>query len=491
VSIFLLTRQKTGLINELQGTYMPRMIFIALMILLTTSPVLGASGTGDQVGKMQITVDTKKTYQKIDHFGASAAWWAQDIGNWPVASRDAILDLLFDRQKGIGLNLVRYNIGGGKLQAKIADPWRSAESPYRPDGSLDWDRDQAAMSIIDGAVKRGAGVILFANSPPAELTVSGSPTGKGPVCNLRPDAREAFSVFLADCVNALAKRWPLVAISPINEPQWDWQPSKGQEGCYYSPADAVSLVETLVRVFGERRINLPISVIDSAEWSLAKNKSFLEALLANPSIRQSMGHYAVHSYWSVGEDREDLAAWLKQKAPDLAIWQTEWTEMRNEKDAGMQGALALANTVHEDFCLGKASSWQYWIALSKYRFSDGLIYVDTQARTYETTKRLYALGNWSRFIRPGALRVECETDPEARLRSSAFRNPDGSLVLVVINGDNEASPAIQLSLPDGLSGGKRLRIWETSTRANLEEIPVTGIQAISFPPESVTTLVVE
>lgn len=460
-------------------------VVVGLILVLVTL-TLNARGEMENTQTMKIDLDTTRTFQTIEHFGASAAWWAQDVGTWPLEQRNAILDLLFHKTRGIGLNLVRYNIGGGKEIARIKDPWRSAESPYSPGKPLDWTRDQAAMGIIDGAVERGAGVILFSNSPPAEMTVSGAPTGRGSRNNLAPESAKDFAQFLADCVLELAERWPLVALSPINEPQWDWQPSKGQEGCYWSPEDASAFLELLVDEYARRGISLPLSFIDSAEWSMARNKSYLDALLGNPKLRAAMGHYAVHSYWSMGEDREDLSAYVANKAPGLALWQTEWTEMRSGKDAGMQGALTLANTVLEDFTLGGVSSWQYWIAVSKYDYADGLIYVDPVAKTLEATKRLWALGNWSRFVQPGARRLEASVSMEARLRVNGFRNPDGSVVLVLVNGDNESSPAV--SLGGAFKGGRR---HETSVLHDLDQVPLGNLEALVFPAESVTTLVFE
>ena len=41
------------------------------------------------------------------------ARFANYVGGLPQDQLDSILDLLFDKDKGLGLNIVRYNIGGG------------------------------------------------------------------------------------------------------------------------------------------------------------------------------------------------------------------------------------------------------------------------------------------------------------------------------------------------------------------------------------------
>lgn len=426
----------------------------------------------EEADPVSIRVLRHETHQSVEHFGASAAWWAQAVGTWPEASRNQVLDWLFDPVGGIGLNLVRYNLGAGKAGSGIADPWRSAAEP---------GQDQAAAGIIDGAVARGASVILFANSPPLPLTVSGKPTGKGYQSNLKPGSEGAFARYLADWVQTLQTRWPLTAVSPINEPQWDWNPSKGQEGSSYSPEEAYRLTAAVVAEFRARGLTLPVSVVDSGEWSVAKNRAYVDRLAADPSLWPALTPYAVHSYWSDVFDKEEFAEYAARKLPGLGLWQTEWTEMRQGRDVGMTAALTLAQVVHEDFTVGGVTSWQYWIAVSKYDYADGLLYADEATQTATPTKKLWALGQWSRFVRPGAVRVRVEVDPAAGLLVSAFRNPAGSVVVVLVNPSEDPSPPLDPGVSD--PAGR----WETSETRDLEDLgAVSG--PIVLPPRSVTTL---
>jgi glucosylceramidase len=49
-----------------------------------------------------------------------------------------------------------------------------------------------------------------------------------------------------------------------------------------------------------------------------------------------------------------------------------------------------------------------------------------------------ALGHASKFVTPGAFRIDSSTFEQERLESVAFRNADGSIVVVVLNGGNSA-----------------------------------------------------
>ena len=61
-----------------------------------------------------------KLEQSCNHFegwGTSLAWWANDLGGWEDQTKvDEIMDLIFDPAQGLGLNIVRYNIGGERTR---------------------------------------------------------------------------------------------------------------------------------------------------------------------------------------------------------------------------------------------------------------------------------------------------------------------------------------------------------------------------------------
>ena len=76
----------------------------------------------------------------------------------------------------------------------------------------------------------------------------------------------------------------------------------------------------------------------------------------------------------------------------VPLHQTEWCEMAEGRDLGMDAALILARTVHEDLTILSVVSWQHWLAVSCYDYRDGLVYVDKSTREYRIPKRMWALG---------------------------------------------------------------------------------------------------
>jgi hypothetical protein len=115
----------------------------------------------------------------------------------------------------------------------------------------------------------------------------------------------------------------------------------------------------------------------------------------------------------------------------------------NGRDLGIDPALWVARVIHYDLTVAEASDWQWWLAVSAYNYKDGLVYVskgDADGR-YWASKTLWAVGNFSRFIRPGMKRVlvsrSDNATPEAvaeDLMVSAYhKQDDGTIAVVFVN----------------------------------------------------------
>lgn len=440
----------------------------------------------EQTHVIDIKVDPSRSYQIMEGFGASAAWWAQEVGGWEDV-RETVADLLFDREKGIGLTILRYNVGGGDGW-NIQDPWRRAETYEVAPGVYDWSRDANARWVLHAAHARGVQqIVAFVNSPPARMTVSGLTTGeKDGRSNLRPEMVGDFVRYMLDVVRYLQEHegLPITYISPVNEPQWNWSYKNGQEGCHYSPEEVATVTRALLDAIDAEGLSVQVSTPESGEWK--QTTAYADALLSDVRIASRLPHFAVHSYWSEREDKERLVRYLERHYPGTKLWMSEWTEMREGRDTGMDSALVLATTIQEDLVVGGVTSWQYWIAVSKYYFRDGLIYVDEYNHNVVLTKRLWAMGNFSRFVRPGYTRIAADTAASA-LSVSAFRAPDGDEVVVVVVNQEKVPIAIRLNIAEAFT---RLEAYETSDQRDLEQVYAGSLpEKLILPEQSVTTMV--
>ena len=155
-------------------------------------------------------------------------------------------------------------------------------------------------------------------------------------------------------------------------------------------------------------------------------------------------------------DRVNAIAQKKQGTP-VAFWQTELCIMSNDEeihggggfDFSMEEALYVARVMHYDLTVANAQSWQWWRAAGG-NYKDGLIrmYVKGERTSgargqrrgavmqnmVRDSKLMWTMGNFSRFVRPGAIRLEVDGKMESDgLMLSAYRNTDGSTAIVAIN----------------------------------------------------------
>jgi O-glycosyl hydrolase len=438
-----------------------------------------------------IQIDAQAERQTMEGFGAAGAWWAQDVGGWEDAKRNQVADLLFDRLKGAGLSFYRYNIGGGDGE-NIQDTWRRAITFEVAPGKYDWTRDANAMWMLRAARERGVeNFVAFVNSPPARMTISGLTTGeKDGSSNLSPDKYAEFSQYLVDVLYHLREdeRIPIQWISPVNEPQWNWSYKNGQEGCHYGPDEVLALARVLLQTLQKNHLDVKLSMFESGEWK--SSDVYIEKLSSDSQVWSALPHISIHSYWSTRSDKIRFMSYMNKNHPDKALWMSEWTEMKDGRDAGMDSALVMAGTMHDDLTIANVTSWQYWIALSKYQYHDGLIYVNPLDHNVLQTKRLWVMANYSRFIRPGYIRLETRGDNDT-LQISSYRSADDQRwVLVAVNLSDQPVnlelKAVHAALP------AQVNQYETSGKNDLALVGSGSSQSpIILAPLSVTTLVLD
>lgn len=454
---------------------------------------------------MKLFIDENKTHQTFEGFGASGAWWAQEVGSWEhideksgIPARDEIGRLLFDKAYGIGLKTYRYNIGGGSKHSKkgyFSEPLRMTECFETDAGEYDWSRDSAAVYMMKSAVKNGADeVIFFVNSPIERLTENGKThLDKFPPFkeNLKSKNYKAFAKYCLDVTeHFLNEGVPVKYISPVNEPFWVW--NGGQEGCHYRPKSCRKLFRVFVDEMNKRPAlkNVMLSGCENGDirWF---NKSYTRSMLDDRRIRTRLRGIDVHSYCikmplPFFNNRlaflKRFAKYMKKKYPGVLVVMSEWTHMQGGRDSSMKSALVAASVIYEDISVLDVVSWQHWIAVSEVDYCDGLIYINLPSKTYEITKRYYVTGNFSKYIPEGAKRIEAFSDGE-NLKTLAFLK-DGECVVIIIN-DSEEEKAVEL--PGGYVG---VKYAVTNESENLFEHAFNG-KTVEISKESVTTLILK
>lgn len=440
---------------------------------------------------IDIRIDLSKTYQTIDNFGASDAWSCQYAGTWPDAKRRRIAELLFSGDtldngspKGIALSLWRFNIGAGSAeqgeQSGIRDEWRRTESFLDSTGRYNWERQPGQLWFLKAAKAYGVKQLLgFCNSPPALYTLNHKTFADKGRTNISPGRYHAFANYLADVVNGLDRNYKirLNYISPVNEPQWAWSDG-GQEGCPYTNKEIAALVRVIDSAFRASNVSSKIVIGEagSIDYLYTNNKGG-KGNQADDFFKGSSSDHvgglsrvadiiSAHSYFTTSplsrsvEMRTMLADTIS-RISGLRFWQSEYCILGDnsgeingsKRDLGMDAALYMAGVIHNDLTVANASAWQWWMALSPYDYKDGLIYIDKEKAggNFYPGKMLWALGNYSRFIRPGAVRLSAAIEGMQTTNKPVFVSAykKGKAFTMVIINSNDDPVRVKLYINSG------------------------------------------
>lgn len=466
-----------------------------ILALSCMGPGMSGGGAATDGGEVEaraerqaVVVDPGQRFQEIEGFGASGAWWTNYVADFPKAKRDEMLRLLFT-DAGADLSMYRYNLPAGDGE-DIVRPMRRTVQVETAPREYDFDRDWKAQLILEEV--RALGVerfVLFSKSAPPRMLINGQVSG-GPDggSNLRPEMREDFAHYLLDLTEYLTRRYdlPQVVLSPINEPQWRWgREWRSQEGSYFTPAELAATLRVLLDTARERGFELEIEAPESGDWKSARG--YAEAMFADPVIAERVRTFAVHSYWSNLAEKKEFADWFGASHPDKVLAMTEYCQMEHGHDLSIEGGLHLANVMHDDLVEADVVSWQWWLAIFSGGYKDALIYAHPETQKIEPTRRLWVMGNYSRFVRPGAVRVGVEQPGNGDLRVSSFLAADGaSLTLVIIN--NGLGTVIQPQVKGRAM--ESIQAFVTTAEQDLSLVPDVTLERVPVPARSVTTVVV-
>ena len=438
------------------------------------------------------------TYQTIESFATSGGWWAQYAGLWPQADRERIAALLFDPEAGIGLTGYRYNLGAGSVESGKGVYWneyRRAQCFETAPSVYDWGKDAGAMWFAREAARLGCTeLVLFMCSPLERMTLNGmAQLTPGTTRNVDPAQYPAWAAYACDIAeHFLAEGLPVKYLSPINEPQWEWSSNNGQEGCHFEPEEIGAVYAAFLAEMRTRPAlaGVELSGPEGGEWG-GKTPQYVRAMLADEAVRAHMSAIDCHSYWSNTESKANFRRFADEHFPEKRIRMSEWCEMVHGTDPGMDSALVLAKCVQEDLTLLNAAHWCTWVAVSPRGYHDGVIHAwqeEDGGVQIMPLKRLWAYGNYTRFIRPGFVRVDVQG--AETLLPVAFRGVrDGKqqLVLVLLNDRDEPQTA---SLEGDFSAYARMEIHETSASHDLACTYAGAVKTdVTVPARSVITIV--
>lgn len=506
-------------------------LYIAIALLMLAC---SKAHNNNRKEEIRVTIHTNDKKQIIRNFGASDAWTIQFVGQWPDEKKNQVADWLFStaqdadgKPKGIGLSLWRFNIGAGSSeQDNITDEWRRSEGFLQNDLSYDWSKQSGQRWFMTAAKLRGVNDFVgFTNSPPVQLTKNGKGfSSNGSEANLTKENYLAFSKFLIDVAKHFnAEEIPFSYLSPFNEPQWDWTES-GQEGSPYKNAEIYAITKKVDSLITVEDLDIKLQIGEAGKLNYLyedADKSgrgdqvnafynaqspFYIGNLSNVNKIISGHSYFTSAPPDLLDVREKVFRSVSQASLPIEFWQTEYCmlggqeEIKPEgKDTGIDPALYVARVIHFDLTLANASAWHWWLAVSAYDYKDGLVYVDKNKNdgTVEDTKLLWALGNFSRFIRPGSQRLAVSapgvnTNDLKGLMISSYTNSENNKLTSVIINYSYYDSAVTINTQDDAVQHWKPYITGKGSDEKLKPLPVVNAhEPVVIPARSIVTLVEE
>lgn len=463
---------------------------LALLACCATLAILALSARAPESGPEEVRIEPSQRRQTFEGWGASLCWWANAVGGWDdEAKKVELLDLVFDPDKGLGLNIVRYNIGGGENpDHDFMWPWRAVPG-FRPapDAPYDWTADANQRWVLLESIKRGVTITeAFANSPPWWMTISGSVTGsrKGHpgTCNLRDDMCGAFADYLTDVVREYRGRYGVTfdTLSPFNEPTagW-WTLGNNQEGCCIPVDQQHALLDKMAEHLSGKGLTTKLSAPEesSIDHTIESFSSY------GAATQQAIYQINTHTY--AGEGRAALRDLAREAGKRLYV-----SEYGNGIDGEFGSALELVRVISVDLNQLQCLGWVYWQPVGNMDNPTDWHAIDVSySRRDEIVikKQYWAYLHFTRHIRPGAIILSTSVSDVV-----AALTPAGELVLVVSNrGPAERPLVFDVS---AFAGAAEQASWRSTTEgedyASRPAVRVRdGSLAISVPPRSVNTLV--
>jgi glucuronoarabinoxylan endo-1,4-beta-xylanase len=384
-----------------------------------------------------VTINWSDVHQVIDGFGASDAFTGFGI-------TDAQADLFFSTTKGVGLSLLRIDV--------------------QPDGTY------PDLATMQKAQARGAKIWGAPWTPPASMKTNQSTTNGG---SLLAADYQPYANYLANYLSTLKNSYGinLFALSVQNEPNW----TANWETCIWSAQNIHDFLGNLHSALVAKGLNPQVVVAESAQWTF----DLVTPTLNDPTTAADVSIIAAHDYNGVNASPYPTA-----QAMGKHLWQSEMSSFESF-DPGISNGLRWANTIHGFMTVANTNAWHYWHFIPEDSLNSALL-----GPSGQTTKRLFVMGNYSKFVRPGYYRIGA-TGGQNNVSVSAYKDPNtGKFAIVAIS---NALGSVNINFAFSGFTATSVVPWVTSATLDLVQqpaIPVYGnIFGVTLPPQSVTTFV--
>lgn len=383
-----------------------------------------------------ITVDQTKIYQEIDGFGASFTDASAYLmyNKLSEDTRKKVMEKLFDRNKGIGISFLRQPMGASDYALKIYsyDDVEEGDTDFDLQKfSIDHDKEYI-IPLLKEALSINPNIKIMATpwSPPGWMKTSDSMIGG----SLKPDCYEVYANYFVKFIKAYeAEGIPIYAVSVQNEPLY--VPSEYPGMLMQAEEQARFIGEYLGPAFAKNGIKTKILCYDH-NWD---NTQYAVTVLSDPVAAKYIAGSAWHCYGGT----HDAMSFIHEKFPDKDIWFTEasggtWVPIYYPAfmDQMMHVIRSTRNWAKSVVWWNMALDEKNGPSVLSNSTCRGIITINQKDGSVRYNVDYYTLGHVSKFVKPGAYRID-STSIQDVVETVAFKNPNGSIVLIINNRTKE------------------------------------------------------
>ncbi len=408
-----------------------------------------------------VFVDPTHSFQTILGIGGAITdASAETFAKMPANVQKQLLTAYYDKVNGIGYTLARTNIHSCDFS--------SSSYTYVDDGdkelktfNIDHDRQFRIPLIKKAIMASGGKLTLFVSpwSPPAWMKDNNSMIQGG---KLLPRFRQSWSNYFIKFINAYQKEGiPVWGLTLQNEPM----AKQTWESCYFSAEDERDFIKTYL---GPTLVKQGMADKKLIAWDHNRDLIYQTAstILNDKEAAKYIWGIGYHWYetWTGSAMMFDNVKRVAETFPDKKLMFTEGCTDRFDAARINEWALGevYGHSMVNDFNNGTVG-WTDWNILVDENggpnhvgnFCFAPVIGDTKKGELTFTNSFYYIGHFSKFIRPGARRIISSSNRDM-LETTAFKNMDGKIAVVVMNRSDKTVPYL---------------LWVNNKAAKMESLP--------------------
>ncbi len=391
-----------------------------------------------------VFVDPSKTFQKfVGIGGAITDASAETFAKLSKDKQQELLTAYYDLSNGIGYSLARTNINScdfsSDMYTYVTDNDMALKSfDIAHDKQFKIPMIKQAMAVTGGRLN----LYVSPWSPPAWMKDNNNMLTGG---KLLKQYYKPWANYYIKYIHALKKEGvPVWGLSVQNEPM----ATQRWESCIYTAEDEAAFIKTAL---GPALQKAGMSDKKLIIWDHNRDLIYQRAsvTLKDPAVAQYVWGIGFHWYetWTGSDMMFDNLKRTAEAFPSKNLIFTEGCKEKFFMDSIHNWSLGerYGISMIHDFNAGTVA-WTDWNILLDENggpnhvgnFCFAPVHANTKTNDLIYTSAYYYIGHFSKFVRPGAERIIASVN-RTNLLTTAFKNPDGTIAVIVMNKGNEAT----------------------------------------------------